>query len=51
MRATQVLTDEHNGVLTVLEVLKKINGKIDKGEEINTAHLDQIIEFAFSKSK
>lgn len=38
-------TDEHNGVLTVLEVLEKINEKIDKGKEVNASHLDQIIEF------
>lgn len=45
MRATQVLSDEHNGLLTILEVLKKINSKIGKGEDVNTFHLDQIVEF------
>lgn len=45
MKATQVLVDEHDGVKTILRVLEKIIQKKEFGEEVNTQHLKQILEF------
>ncbi|MCL5970771.1 MAG: hemerythrin domain-containing protein [Patescibacteria group bacterium] len=45
MKATQVLIEEHNAVLTVFEILRKINEQIEKDEKINVDHLDEIVEF------
>lgn len=45
MKATKALIEEHEAVKTVLQVLKKINSKIEKGENINVSHLEEIVEF------
>lgn len=45
MKPTQVLIDEHSGIMVILKVLEKINSDIESGKEMNTQHLDEIIEF------
>lgn len=45
MKPTQVLIDEHSGIMIILKVLEKINSDIENGKKVNTQHLDEIVEF------
>src|SRR3990172_7389408 len=45
MKATAVLIQEHGAIRVMLKVIDKIIEKSQKSEEINTTHLDQIVEF------
>lgn len=45
MKATAVLIQEHGAIRAMLRVIEKIVEKAQRGEEINTSHLDQIVEF------
>lgn len=45
MRATEELRAEHDGILTILEILEKISNRLSAGEAVEASHLDQIMEF------
>ena len=45
MKATQVLIDEHSGLMVILKVLEKINSQISQDSQFNIDHVDEIIEF------
>lgn len=45
MNPTQVLIDEHSGIMVILKVLEKINSDIENGKKVNIQHLDEIVEF------
>lgn len=45
MKATGQLREEHQGVLLALQILKKIADKLEAGQEVNTQHLDALLEF------
>lgn len=45
MKATKQLKEEHQGVLLMLQILEKVVAKLARGENINPAHLTQILEF------
>lgn len=45
MKATQVLIDEHSGVMVILKVLEKLNLQINQNSQFNIDHVDEIIEF------
>ena len=45
MNATKQLRAEHEGILTMLEILEKISGQMASGKAANLDHLEKIIEF------
>jgi hemerythrin-like domain-containing protein len=45
MKATEQLRDEHEGAKLMLKILEKVVGKVKAGGDIDTQHLDQILEF------
>lgn len=45
MKATQVLINEHSGLMVILKVLEKINLQINQNSQFNIDHVDEIIEF------
>lgn len=45
MKATKQLKEEHQAVLLLLSILRKIREKIEKKEEIPPQHLEEILEF------
>lgn len=44
MQPTEVLKNEHQTVLTVLDLLEKVGTKIRSGQEIKTEYLDQLLK-------
>ena len=45
MNATEQLRAEHEGILTMLEILEKISRQMTAGKAANLDHLEKIIEF------
>ena len=45
MKHTQPLVNEHDGILLMLEIMDRIGDRIEKGEQVNVKHLEQILEF------
>ena len=45
MNATDQLRAEHEGILTMLEILERVCEQINSGKRANLDHLDQIVEF------
>lgn len=45
VKAISQLRDEHQGVLLMLQILERINKKLEAGEKVNLKHLEQIVEF------
>ncbi len=45
MKATDQLRAEHDGILTMLQILERITEQMGSGKEANLDHLDQIVEF------
>jgi hemerythrin-like domain-containing protein len=45
MKATEQLVQEHQGIMLMLNIMSKVADKIDETGEINTEHVDSIIEF------
>ncbi len=45
MNATDQLRAEHEGILTMLQILERISEQMNSGKRANLGHLDQIIEF------
>ncbi|MDO8498486.1 MAG: hemerythrin domain-containing protein [bacterium] len=45
MKATKQLKEEHQAVLLLLSILRKIREKIGRKEEIPSQHLEEILEF------
>lgn len=45
MRATEELEKEHHGIRLMLQVLRVFAQKLRSGESVESAHLDQMIEF------
>lgn len=45
MKATQQLKDEHQGVKIALSILDEINKKLKNGEQVNSGHLEDLLEF------
>lgn len=45
MKATDELKKEHEGITLMLRVLQAVANKFQQGEQVNTEHLDGILEF------
>ena len=45
MIATENLKDEHKGINLMLNIMEGICKKLQKGEKVDTSHLDSILEF------
>ncbi|MCL5406091.1 MAG: hemerythrin domain-containing protein [Deltaproteobacteria bacterium] len=45
MNATDQLRAEHEGILTMLQILERICEQMNSGKRANLDHLDQIVEF------
>jgi hemerythrin-like domain-containing protein len=45
MNATEQLRAEHEGILTMLQILERICEQMSSGKRADSSHLDQIIEF------
>ncbi|MBI3944441.1 MAG: hemerythrin domain-containing protein [Armatimonadetes bacterium] len=45
MYATQQLRDEHEGIKVVLSVLEHLATQQERGQAVNTGHLDEIVDF------
>ena len=45
MKATELLMKEHEAIKDSLVVLNKICDKLQSGEQVDSSHLDQIVEF------
>lgn len=45
MKVTEQLRDEHEGTKLMLRILEKVVAKLEAGQDVDTAHLDQILEF------
>lgn len=45
MKATEQLTQEHEAIKLMLQILEKICDKLETGEKVNQEHLDKILEF------
>jgi hemerythrin-like domain-containing protein len=45
MNATEQLRAEHEGILTMLQVLERISKQMSSGKPANLGHLEQIVEF------
>lgn len=45
MFATQPLRQEHEAIQTVLSVLERLATQLERGEQVNADHLDQILDF------
>ncbi|MDR3553766.1 MAG: hemerythrin domain-containing protein [Syntrophobacteraceae bacterium] len=45
MNVTEQLRAEHEGILTMLQVLERISQQMSSGKPANLGHLEQIIEF------
>ncbi len=45
MKSTTQLTDEHKGIIWMLEILGKVCDRLEKGEKIPVEHLESILEF------
>lgn len=45
MKPTQELMKEHQDILAMLEVLKKVSDRLDAGEALDAAHLEKAVEF------
>jgi len=45
MQATKQLKEEHKAVKQALKILEKICKKLDKGEEVNPQHIQNLLEF------
>jgi len=45
MKATEQLKHEHEAVLLMLHILESVSERLEKGEFVDTAHIDSIIDF------
>ena len=45
MNATDQLRAEHEGILTMLQILERISEQMNSGKQADTAHLGKIVEF------
>jgi hemerythrin-like domain-containing protein len=45
MKATEQLKKEHRAVMTTLKILDKICHKLEAGEQVETAHLEELVDF------
>lgn len=45
MKATNELKNEHQGIELMLRILQSVADKFERGEKVNTEHLDGILEF------
>ncbi len=45
MRPTEELKREHEAIKLMLRILEKVSEKLESGEDVNTDHLDKILEF------
>jgi hemerythrin-like domain-containing protein len=45
MKATSELIKEHEGITLMLNIMSKVSDKIQKTRELNSEHVEQIIEF------
>ena len=45
MKATRELKNEHEGIEIMLRVMAAVAGRLASGEQVQTTHLDGIVEF------
>lgn len=45
MKPTEQLKEEHEAIKLCLRILEKVSQKLESGEEVNSEHLDQILDF------
>ncbi len=45
MRPTEQLIEEHNAIKLMLRIIEKVSQKLEAGEEVDSGHLDSIIDF------
>jgi hemerythrin-like domain-containing protein len=45
MKATEQLMQEHEGIMLMLNIMRKVADKIDKTQELNKEHTQKILEF------
>jgi len=45
MKATEVLTEEHNGIKVMLGILGGMADRLEAGQDVDAAHLEQAVDF------
>lgn len=45
MKATSLLKTEHDAIKVMLRIMRAVSGKLDRGEEVDSQHLEDILEF------
>jgi len=45
MKPTEVLKEEHQGILLALRILNKLADDLEAGKSVSTEHLDQLLDF------
>ena len=45
MRPTEILMNEHRVIERMLEVIERVSKRLERGESVNSDHLEKIVEF------